>query len=61
MCLYMFLNRLNRSKVEQPDAMQHNGMANSEMDMCKWKNGCEKSLAKSIWKLLPLKMGSTLH
>ena len=23
--------------VEQPDTLQHNGMTNSEMEMCMWK------------------------
>ena len=26
-------------KVEQPDALQYNGMTNSEMEMCMWKLG----------------------
>ena len=26
-----------RCKIEQPDTLQHNGIANSEMEMCMWK------------------------
>ena len=31
-------------KVEQPDAMQHNGLADSETEMCMWKYGAVRIL-----------------
>ena len=31
-CMYIFL-----CKVRQPDSLQHDGMTNSEMEMCMWK------------------------
>ena len=37
----------NWCKVEQSDFRQNNGMANSEMEMCMWKNGCEMSFVKA--------------
>ena len=33
----MYLYVPYRYKVEQPDALQHNGMTNSEVEMCMWK------------------------
>ena len=42
-----------RCKVQQPDALQHNGMTN-----CNGNVHVEvRSFVKSTWKLLPLKMG----
>ena len=30
----------NRCKIEQPDTLQHNGIKNSEMEMCMQKYFC---------------------
>ena len=35
--LELFLTILNWSKVAQPDALKQNGMADSKMEMYKWK------------------------
>ena len=53
----MFPTDPNWCKVEQLDALKHNGMTNSEMEMCMWKHGCERNFVKSSWKQLSLKMG----
>ena len=58
--LYVFIIPY-KSKVEQPGALQHNGMTNSETEMCMWKYDCKESSVKSTWKQLLLKMESTLH
>ena len=34
--LYIYIFVRDLCKVEQPDALQHNGMTNSRMEMCKW-------------------------
>ena len=38
-CINIYIYSPYRCKVEQPDALQHNGMTNSEMEMCIWKYG----------------------
>ena len=39
----MYLHIPYRCKVGQPDALQHNGMTNSEIEMRKWMLGVLKS------------------
>ena len=56
-CMYLYIPY--RCKIEQPDALQHNGMTNSDTEMCKWY--CGFLLIKSSWKLLALKVGSASH
>ena len=42
-----------RWRIEQPDTRQHNGIKNSETEMCLW--------IKINWKPLSLKMSTTLR
>ena len=37
--VYKYIYIPYRSKVGQPDAPQHNGLTNSETEMCMWKLG----------------------
>ena len=43
------LYSLKRCKVEQYDALQHNGMTNTEMEICNWKGFWELRLCFS-WR-----------
>ena len=50
----MFLHIPYRCKIEQLVTLQHNGMTNSEMEMCMWKY--RSSSVKIIWEMLSLKI-----